>query len=228
MLGQVLDELNAHLNASNHADRSFGVAVGLNGSTDQSGQIAAAKGALVGTTDTIGYGHGCLAAIAAAKENGRSSDAYVFYAGDGANDPSELNSLLNAYELGAEFVIGCRTTNLANWRRPFTRSVANLLLGLWASLLSGKVYFDLGAFRVIDRDLFERLHLTELKWGWTIEPQILAPGLGAKIQQIPVSERKRVAGQQKISGVSLTRTLRIGAAIFGASLRAFRRRYFSS
>lgn len=224
-LGDVLVELDGEL-ARVQAEETleFVVAVGLNGTTDGSGPIAKAKGALVGEAEERGYGHGCVAAIAAVQAAGHLPDAYVFYSGDGANDPRDLIRLIDRYRAGADFVMGSRTMRMGNWRRPWVRSISNVALGWWASLLALQPYSDLGPYRIIDRELFEKMEMREFTWGWTIEPQILAPRLGAKIVEIPVRERERVAGEQKISGVSIGQSLRIGRAIAGAGWRVVRRK----
>ena len=148
------------------------VAVGLNDCRDRSRTVAEAHGVLVGETMARGYGHGCLAAIA------------------------------------------------ANWPRlGYARAVFNVLLGAWAGVLSGKFYRDLGPFRLIDRQLFERIAAQETAWGWTIEPQVVAPRLGVRAVEVSVSERPRIAGEQKVTGVSLGHTLRIGLEIIRAGWR---------
>ena len=213
-LGPVLTELRPH--AARH--RAV-VAVGLNDCRDRSRAVAEAHGALVGETHARGYGHGCLAGIAAVQTAGLRPRAYVFMAADGAHDPAELPRLLTAWRAGAALVLGQRTTVPGNW--PVlggVRALSNFALGAWASLLSGRWYSDLGPFRLIERSLFEAMALTETTWGWTIEPQILAPRADARIAQVRVTERRRIAGEQKVTGVSLRHSLAIGLAIARAGL----------
>ena len=94
-----------------------------------------------------------------------------------------------------------------------------MLLGAWAGLLCGRWYSDLGPYRLISRELFETMAPRETTWGWTIEPQILAPRLGAKIAKVSVTERQRIAGKQKVTGVSLPHSVSIGLAIARAGWR---------
>ncbi len=196
------------------------VAVGLNDCRDRSRTVAEAHGVLVGETMARGYGHGCLAAIAAVHAAGLQPDAYIFMAADGAHDPTELPRLLDPWRAGARLVLGQRTTIAANWPRlGYARAVFNVLLGAWAGVLSGKFYRDLGPFRLIDRQLFERIAAQETAWGWTIEPQVVAPRLGVRAVEVSVSERPRIAGEQKVTGVSLGHTLRIGLEIIRAGWR---------
>lgn len=214
-LGPVLTELLPH--AARHGAV---IAVGLNDCRDGSRATAETHGVLVGETPARGYGHGCLAAIDAVLASGLRPEAYIFMAADGAHDPAELPRLLTAWREGAALVLGQRTGVPQNWPAlGGVRAASNLALGAWAALLSGQWYSDLGPFRLIERSLFEVIAPIETTWGWTIEPQILAPRFGARIAQVPVTERPRIAGEQKVTGVSLRHSLRIGLAIARAGLR---------
>lgn len=214
-LAPVLSELLPHA-ARHHAV----VAVGLNDCTDRSRAVAEKHGVIVGETKTRGYGHGCLAGIAAVRAVGLQPAAYIFMAADGAHDPAELPRLLAPWRDGAGLVLGQRTGVPQNWPKlGLVRAFSNVLLGAWAGLLCGRWYSDLGPYRLIERELFETMAPRETTWGWTIEPQILAARLGARIAAVPVTERPRVAGEQKVSGVSIRHSLAIGLAIARAGLR---------
>jgi hypothetical protein len=79
---------------------------------------------------------------------------------------------------------------------------------------------------MIDRRLFEKIAPHEMTFGWTIEIQVAAARLRAAICEIPANERRRIGGQQKVSGVSWQRTLSIGCQIVAAGHRT--RRIFRS
>jgi glycosyltransferase involved in cell wall biosynthesis len=221
-LGAVLDELLERL----PADR-FTLAVGLNACTDSSADIARQRGVLVGATDQSGYGHGCMAAISAFSS---APSAYIFVAGDGANDPTDILRLADEYEqTEANFIIGQRTLRTRNWHpMGVKRALPNITLGLYTSLLTGRLWSDLGPLRLITHDLFQTMHQQELTWGWTIESQILAARLGAHIRAYPVNERPRIAGAQKVSGVHWQQSLRIALAIAAAGWRVRMRPLSSS
>ncbi len=99
--------------------------------------------------------------------------------------------------------------------------IANAALGLWCGLLSGRYFSDLGPLRMISRRLFEKIAPREMTFGWTIEAQIAAANLDAAICEIPVHERRRIAGRQKVSGVTWRRTLSIGCKIVAAGYRTW-------
>jgi hypothetical protein len=100
--------------------------------------------------------------------------------------------------------------------------IANAMLGAWCGILSGRRFSDLGPLRIISRSLFERIAPREMTFGWTIEAQIAAANLQAKICELPVMERRRLAGQQKVSGVTWRQTLTIGCRILAAAHRTSR------
>jgi hypothetical protein len=74
--------------------------------------------------------------------------------------------------------------------------------------------------RLVSRQLFEKIDPREMTFGWTIEAQIVAAKLDAPICEIPVRERQRLAGEQKVSGVTWQRTLGIGCQIVAAGWRS--------
>lgn len=215
-IGSVLSELLASIDRGNYA-----VAVGVNGSRDRTAEIARGYGVLVAETPLQGYGHGCMAAIETLAREVPSVSAYVFYAGDGASDPRGLAQLAARREQGYTMVLGARTGTLSNWRTMTVSHVlANFTLGLWCGLLTGRWFTDLAPLRLIDRDLFNAIAPREMAYGWTIEAQIGAAMLDARICEVRVRERPRIAGEQKVSGVTWRRTFSIGCRIVAAGLRA--------
>ena len=215
-IGRVLDELFAVIDPE-----KFVVAVGVNSSSDRTAAIAREHGALVAETRQRGYGYGCQAAIDLVTAAIPQVRAYIFLAGDGASDPQDVRTLVKAYEQGYTFVLGARTAQLRNWRTMrVSHVIANFLVALWCGVLAGRWFKDLAPVRLIDRDLFETIAPREMTYGWTIEPQIAAARLGAPICEVAASERPRLAGRQKVSGVTWGRTFAIGCRILAAGWRA--------
>lgn len=215
-LGAVLDELLAALPAER-----FTLAVGLNASTDRSREIATERGVKIGEASASGYGHGCMAAIGVLQQMTKAPDAYIFAAGDGANDPDDILRLADEHDrTRIGFIIGQRTLRLRNWHpMGVKRALPNIALGLYTSLLTGRLWSDLGPLRLISHELFKAMQQQELTWGWTIESQILAARLGARVRALSVAERPRIAGAQKVSGVHWRQSLRIALAIAAAGWR---------
>ena len=196
------------------------LAVGVNDSRDRSADIAREHGVIVGETPLRGYGHGCQAAVDEIARRGLAMDAYIFCASDGANDPRDILKLVSEHERGADMVLGSRTTETGNWTAMNAHYVvANRAFGILVGLLTGRFFTDLGPLRLIERGLFHAMALREMTYGWTIEAQIRAVQLGANIVEIPVRERPRIAGVQKVGRVSWTRTLSVGMRIAVAGVR---------
>ena len=214
-IGPVIDEVIAALDPE-----KFVVAVGVNGSSDRTAAIARAHGVWVAETRVRGYGYGCQSAIDLLSNVSPPVRAYIFLAGDGASDPQDVRKLVHAYEQGYTFVLGARTGQLGNWRTMrVSHVIANFAVALWCGLLAGRWFKDLAPVRLIERKLFESIAPREMMFGWTIEAQIAAARLGAAICEVPARERPRLAGQQKVSGVTWRRTFTIGCRILAAGWR---------
>ena len=180
-----------------------------NGSTDRTREVAAAAGAAVVTERERGYGAACLAGVAAA----RDADVLVFLDGDYSDHPEDLDQLLSPVLAGdVDLVLGSRTV-LPDSRRALLPQArfGNRLATMLLRWLFGARYTDLGPFRVIRRDAFERLAMQDRTFGWTIEMQIKAARAGLRVREVPVRYRSRI-GQSKISG-TLSGTLRAGTRI---------------
>lgn len=218
-IGPVLEELLSTLDPAKYV-----IAVGVNNSTDRTAEIARRYPVVVSETSARGYGYGCTSAIAALNAVNRPVSAYVFFAGDGASVPRDVSLVVAAYEQGYTMVLGARTLCRSNWPvMTLSHVLANLSLGIWSGLLSGRWFTDLAPLRLIERDLFEALALEEMTFGWTIEAQIAGARLGAAICEVTASERSRMAGTQKVSGVTWRQTLSIGCRILVAGWRTHRR-----
>ncbi|MDQ6766146.1 MAG: glycosyltransferase [Verrucomicrobiota bacterium] len=219
-IGAVLEELLASVSATKYV-----VAVGVNNSSDRTAGIARQFPVVLAETTERGYGYGCAAAIAAVTEAYPTVEAYVFFAGDGASDPQDLLALAAAYDQGYAMVLGARTMRRSNWRAmSLPHVLANVSLGCWCGMLTGRWFRDLAPLRLIDRSLFAALDPREMTFGWTIEAQVGAALGGASICEVPARERARLAGEQKVSGVTWRQTFSIGCRILAAGWRA-RRRY---
>lgn len=189
-IGRVLSEI----------DRDFvdEVIVGDNGSRDRTAEVARARGARVVTVQERGYGAACAGALA---ELSPEVDVVVFVDADGSDDPAELPKLLGPIARDeADLVIGSRALGQVDpgALSPQQR-FGNWLATRLIRLLYGHRYTDLGPFRAIRRDLLDRIQMRDRRYGWTVEMQIRALQLGARVVEVPVRYRKRT-GRSKISG----------------------------
>ena len=187
-----------------------------NGSTDGTGQIAAAAGARV-VTSPRGYGAACKAGAAAANPE---SSILVFMDGDGSDIITDLPRLVAPVTDGsADFVIGSR---MRGRREPgsmlFSQVFAGHLVGLLLRLLTRAKYTDMGPFRALRRSCLPVLQMSEMTYGWNLEMQVKAAQRGLRILEIPVDYRCRIGGVSKVSG-DLKATLKTGVRILTVLFR---------
>lgn len=183
-----------------------------NGSTDRTAERAREAGAEVVFEPRRGYGSACLAAIRTTPEAG----ILAFADGDGSDDLTELPGLLEAMESsGADLIIGSRVTGQAEpgALTPIQRFGNGLTCSL-VRWLWGVAYTDLGPFRAIRKEAYDRLQMANLDFGWTIEMQVKAAQRGLKVIERPVRYRVRQAGRSKVSG-TLLGSARAGQRILG-------------
>ena len=81
-----------------------------------------------------------------------------------------------------------------------------LIRAIW-----GRRFTDLGPFRAISRDAFERLGMADQDFGWTVEMQVKAARAGLRTIEVPADYKRRI-GVSKVSG-TLRGTVRAGTKI---------------
>ena len=174
------------------------VIVGDNGSRDATAAVARVGGAEVVHVAERGYGAACAGAL---KRLADDVDVVLFMDADGSDDPDEIPLLLAPIlENRAELVIGSRALGTVEpgALTPQQR-FGNWLATRLIARRYGHAYTDLGPFRAIRRDLLDRIGMRDRRYGWTVEMQVRALQLGARVAEVPVRYRKRV-GRSKISG----------------------------
>ena len=184
------------------------------GSADRTTEHASAAGARVVVERRRGYGRAILAGIAAMSPRAR---IVLFIDGDGSDRPEMVPAVLAPIERGeADFVLGSR---LRGPRERGSLAPAQLLAGYLAGALIrfryGVRFTDMSPFRAIRRDTLEGLGMREETFGWNLEMQMRVAGAGLRIVEVPVGQRKRVAGVSKVSG-DLGTAVRV-ACVMGAT-----------
>ena len=195
-----LDEEDAIGDVLRSIDRGLvaEIIVGDNGSRDATARIASELGVRVVHVPERGYGAACAGALAQMSER---AELVVFMDADGSDDPAEMASLIAPIENGqADLVIGSRALGAVEGgaltpQQRFGNWLATRLI----ALLYGYRYTDLGPFRAIRRDLLDSIGMRDRRYGWTVEMQLRAAQLRARVVEVPVRYRKRV-GRSKISG----------------------------
>lgn len=168
-----------------------------NGSTDDTAAVARAAGVLVVSEPRRGYGYACAAGVVAA-----SGDALVFMDGDGSFVPQELMRLVEPIQRDeADLVLGTRLRGgMVVGSMPPHQRFGNHLVAWLVRRFYGVAITDLGPFRAIRRDLLDSLQMQEQTYGWPIEMLVKAARQRARLVEVPVSYRPRLAGESKVGG----------------------------
>lgn len=172
-----------------------------NASTDNTGDIAREKGAIVLRENRKGYGYSCLKGMDHIKQRANKNDVIVFLDGDYSDFPGEIEMLISPIiSYGFDMVIGSRVLG----ERQKGSMLFQQIAGNWLATTLIKLFFnahftDLGPFRAITWDALEQINMKDKTFGWTVEMQVKAAKLKLKFTEIPVSYRKRI-GISKVSG----------------------------
>jgi glycosyltransferase involved in cell wall biosynthesis len=172
------------------------VLVGDNGSRDATATVARERGAEVVDVPERGYGAACAGALTRLADD---VDVVLFMDADGSDDPAEIPAVLAPILRGdADLVIGSRVHVERGALTPQQR-FGNWLATRLIAAIYGHRYTDLGPFRAIRRDLLDRIAMRDRRYGWTVEMQVRALQLNARVTEVAVRYRRRV-GKSKISG----------------------------
>lgn len=193
-VGLVLDEIPAGLVSE--------VIVVDNGSTDNTCEIAQAKGATVLREENRGYGRACLKGMSHLSNGSNTPpDIVVFLDGDHSDYPEDMDQLVEPIlRENAELVIGSRALG----RKEKGAMTPQQIFGNWLATtlikwLYGTKYTDLGPFRAVRYDSLMAIDMQDKTYGWTVEMQLKAAKMKMKIVEVPVNYRRRI-GVSKVSG----------------------------
>ena len=124
---------------------------------------------------------------------------------DFSHDPSDLPRLLARLEGGADLAIGSRYVrggSTPGW--SLRRRVISRAGSIFARAVLLLPYHDLtGGFKAWRRSLLRQIDLDTgyaSGYGFQIEMTWLAHRLGARVEEMPIAFRDRVAGQSKMTG----------------------------
>jgi glycosyltransferase involved in cell wall biosynthesis len=197
-----------------------GIYIVDNGSTDATAARAVAAGATVVSQPQRGYGRACLAGALATGE----VDLLIYLDGDRSDRPEDLPRLLAPILAGdADLVLGSRTLGSYEPGSLTTpQRFGNWLSTRLLRLLYGVCLSDVGPFRVIRRRDLLALGMAEPTYGWPVEMIARAARRGLRIREVPVTWRRRAAGDSKVSG-DLRASVRAGFRILATIVRSRRR-----
>jgi glycosyltransferase involved in cell wall biosynthesis len=168
-----------------------------NGSTDGSGELAAALGARVVAEPRRGFGAACWAGLSAAR-----SDVVCFMDCDASFDPRELPRVADPVAAGrADLLLGARAaTTPGAW--PAHARLANAALAWELRRRAGVPLRDLGPMRAARREPLLSLGVQDRRFGWPLEMVLRAAAAGWRIDEVVVGYAPR-AGRSKVTGTVL-------------------------
>jgi glycosyltransferase involved in cell wall biosynthesis len=171
-----------------------------NASTDGSGEVASALGAVVVSERRRGFGAACWAGLAAAE-----TDVVCFMDCDGSLDGTDLPALTTMVDSGAAgLVLGRRVAAAGAW--PIHARLANRVLASQVRRRCGINLVDLGPMRAVDRRALLSLGMEDRRFGWPLEMVVKGAAAGWVITEVPVAYSRR-QGRSKVTG-TLRGTLR--------------------
>jgi dTDP-L-rhamnose 4-epimerase len=165
-----------------------------NGSTDGSGEIAAALGAMVVPEPARGFGAAAHAGLLAA-----TTEVVVFCDCDGSLDPREFPLLTTPVLAGrADLVLGRRRTYQRDaW--PLSARLANWELARRVRRRTGLPLRDLGPMRAAGREALLGLNLADRRFGYPLEMVMNAAAAGWRVSEVEVAYLPRI-GKSKVTG----------------------------
>ena len=188
------------------------------GSRDATVAEAGAAGATVLLEKQPGYGRACARGAAAAVDGG--AEILIFLDGDGGDRPEVIPSLAQPIlDDKFDFVIGSRTRGAREeGSMGAHQALAGRVIGAAIGLLYGVWYSDMCAFRAIRADVFARLGMREMTYGWNLEMQMRAARARLRILEFPVPHGRRIAGRSKVAG-TLSGSTKAGLRILATFAR---------
>jgi glycosyltransferase involved in cell wall biosynthesis len=185
-----------------------------NGSRDLTASVAAGAGAVVVGQPLRGYGHACRAGVAAVGD----AEVVVFVDGDGSMPVSEIPRLVLPIQAGsADVVCGSRVALRERGSMPWHQDAGNRCALLLLRALYGVRLTDLGPYRAVRGSTLRGLAMPGSRFAWPASLLARASLRGARISEIDVAYRRRVAGRSKVSG-NLRGSVEAGAGIVATLL----------
>lgn len=187
-----------------------------NGSTDSTGDVATRAGARVVFEPRRGYGRACLTGAISAN----NAEILLFMDGDRSDNPRELGIVLEPLlREEADLVVGSR---LMGSYEPGSMTTPQRL-GNWIACRGLDRFYhvhisDFGPFRAIRRNDLLSLGMREMTYGWPLEMLARAGKAKLRVVNVPVTWRKRAAGESKVSG-NLRASLATGYRYLGTLVR---------
>ena len=178
-------------------EKNLPVLVIDDGSKDATYEVAKKKATLaVSHSKNFGKGLSLNRGISYLLSN-EQFDYVIIMDADGQHAPADLGLFLKEAEAGADFVVGNRMREPSGM--PFLRIVTNKLMsGLISKIAGQRIPDSQCGFRMIKREVLEKIDLKTKKFEIESEILIKAARLGFRIKSIPVKSIYFANPQSKI------------------------------
>ncbi len=175
-LDKLLDQLK---------EKKLPVLVVDDGSQDATYEVAKKKASLaVSHSKNLGKGLSLNKGISYLFTN-EQFDYVIIMDADGQHSPQDLDRFLKEADTGADFVVGSRMENPSGM--PLLRIFTNKLMSALISKITGQFIPDSQCgFRMIKREVLEKINIKAKKFEIESEILIKAARLGFKIKSIPI------------------------------------------
>jgi glycosyltransferase involved in cell wall biosynthesis len=197
-------------------DPQLEVVVVDDGSTDQTGSVAEAAGAVVLKLPfNVGIGGAVQTGYQYARDNG--FDVAIQVDGDGQHDPTEIGRLLEPIRDGrADMVVGSRFATGGGYRGTRLRRIGIHIFAAVVSLLvRARVTDTTSGFRAVNREAIS-LFASDYPQDYPeVESTVLLVRHGLRMVEVPVQMRVRETGASSIT------TLRAGYYMIKVLLALF-------
>jgi glycosyltransferase involved in cell wall biosynthesis len=165
-----------------------------NGSSDGSGDVARALGAVVVHEPRRGFGAACHAGLRSA-----SSDVVCFMDCDGSLDGADLTRVARAVvDDRADLALGARTPT-GTGTFPMHARLGNAAVTGLLRRRTGLALRDLGPMRAVRRQALLELGIADRRFGWPLEMVVRARRAGWRIREVDVPYAPRI-GRSKVTG----------------------------
>ncbi|TXK17651.1 glycosyltransferase family 2 protein [Homoserinibacter sp. GY 40078] len=165
-----------------------------NGSTDGSGDVARAHGALVVDEPRRGFGSAAHAGLLAAE-----APIVAFCDADASMDPADLPSLVDRIAGGELDLVLGRRRAVSRGAWPVHARIANRALALLIRRSTGLRIHDLGPMRAARRDALLDLDLRDRRSGYPLEMVLRGHEQGWRIAEVDIPYSQRI-GRSKVIG----------------------------
>ena len=188
-----------------------------NGSFDKTEKICNDIGVKVINESRKGYGRACLKGIDYFKS--KSPDIIVFLDADYSDFPQDILSIINSIINDQyDFVLGSRISGKRESGAILPQAlIGNKFAVLLIKWFFGFQYTDCGPLRALRFQKLLEINMQDTNFGWNVEMQAKAIIHNLRINEVPVSYRKRI-GVSKITG-TFSGTVRAGIKIIFTILK---------